>query len=105
MNDAPLHDLFNRARGLDAAGVPVFDALLARRRARDLAGPCLTLLLLALIAFTTFSVSEPPPPYISLSEWRSPTAFLLHTTDEALWRDLPSLGPVTHFSPPDKEIP
>jgi len=105
MNDAPLHALFSRTRGREAADVPDFHMLLARRRAVNVAGPFMALLLLALAAFTTFSVPEPPPPAVSLTEWRSPTAFLLRTTDEALWRDLPSLGPVTHFSPPDKETP
>ena len=92
-DDTQLRELFGRARNREAAGVPNFETLLARRRGPGLAAPCAALALLAVAAFTTFFVSAPPPPAVSITEWRSPTAFLLRTTDEALWRGLPSLGP------------
>jgi hypothetical protein len=91
--DAQLRDLFGQARSQEVAGAPGFAPLLARHRGPNVVGSCAALILLVLAAFTTFSVSEPPAPAVSISEWRSPTAFLLHTTDEALWRGLPSLGP------------
>lgn len=92
-DDAQLRDLFGQARSQESAGAPGFAPLLARRRVPNVVGSCAALILLMLAALTTFSVSEPPAPAVSITEWRSPTAFLLHTTDEALWRDLPSLGP------------
>jgi len=92
-DDARLQDLFRQSRNLEAERAPDFGRLLKRRRARDLARRSAALALLAFAAFLTFSGSEPPPVTVSLTEWRSPTAFLLRTTDEALWRGLPSLGP------------
>lgn len=105
MNDAPLHDLFGRARGHETANAPDFDRLLTSHHRVNVAGPSIGLALLAAAAVATFSVSEPPPPAMSLTEWRSPTAFLMRTTDEALWRDLPSLGASMHFPQSDQEIP
>jgi len=92
-DDARLRGLFCHARSCEAPNVPSLGSLLARRRRPDVTSTCAAVALLAFAAFTTFSVSKPPAPAVSITEWRSPTAFLLHTTDEALWRGLPSLGP------------
>ncbi len=91
--DSQLRDLFGQVRREESAAAPAFAPLVAGRRGSDIVRACAAVALLAAAAFATFSVSEPPAPAVSITEWRSPTAFLLQTTDEALWRGLPSLGP------------
>ena len=93
MNDEELlRDCFRRARSAEAASAPDFGTVLSRRRRPGPVALAAGLVLPALAALMTFSVTEPTPPAVSITEWRSPTAFLLQTADGTLLRDLPQLG-------------
>lgn len=87
-----LRDLFRRARRVEAARAPDFGTVLPRRRSPGAVAFTAGMILPALAALMTFSVTEPTPPAGSISEWRSPTVFLLQTADDRLLRDLPQLG-------------
>lgn len=92
--DERLRALFGRARNRDATGLPGFAAVVSRRQGPGVQATGASLVLLALAALVTFSTTEPPQRAVSIAEWRSPTAFLLETTGNALLRDLPEIGPI-----------
>lgn len=87
-----LRDLFRRARRAEAARAPDFGTVLPRLRRPGAVAFTAGLMLPALAALMTFSVTEPTPSAGSISEWRSPTVFLLQTADDRLLSDLPQLG-------------
>ncbi len=97
-----LREMFQQARAADAAAAPPLDSVLARRPpgparrqwprglvpalAASVAGLALAGLLV------TFCPSSPPAVEISISEWRSPTAFLLEPPGELVLYGVPALG-------------
>jgi hypothetical protein len=98
LNDAELGRLFADLRAADAQWVPPFAAVEAalhtgrRRRPRVAlwwAAAAAVLLAAAGAAFLARR-SAPPPP--SLSQWRSPTEFLLRSPGDALL-GLPQVSP------------
>ena len=91
-----LREMFQQARAADAAAAPPLDAGLARReRPRGLA-PAFVAASVAGLALAgllvTFYQPSPPPAEISISEWRSPTAFLLGPPGEVVLYGVPALG-------------
>ena len=91
-DDESLREMFEQARAADAAAAPSLDAVLAgRRRLRGLVlAPVAALVLVALVV--TFNQQSPPPAEISITEWRSPTAFLLEPPGDVVLYGVPSVG-------------
>ena len=90
-----LREMFQQARAADAAAAPPLDSVLSRRRPRGLvrALAAVSVAGLALAGLlVTFYPSSPPAVKISISEWRSPTAFLLEPPGEVVLYGVPALG-------------
>ena len=98
-----LREMFQQARAADAATAPRLDSVLTRRRLRGLARrqwprglmPALAASVAGLALaglLVTFYPSSPPAVEISISEWRSPTAFLLEPPGEVVLYGVPALG-------------
>lgn len=88
--DRQLQDAFQRARAADAEAAPSVDAVLTRGRGPKrlwfpVAAVAVTLSA-AVIAFWPAPPAGPPP---SLTEWRSPTAFLLEYPGGEFLRQTP----------------
>jgi hypothetical protein len=98
--DRDLRERFAAMRRGEEAGAPPIDRLLARARsggeARRLAGPGLAIAAAAavLMALALLPRREPPPPspVPLLTEWRSPTDFLLQTPGREILDTLPRFG-------------
>ena len=87
-----LREMFQQARAADAAAAPPLDSVLARRQwPRGLMPASVAGLALAGL-LVTFYPSPPPAVEISISEWRSPTAFLLEPPGEVVLYGVPALG-------------
>jgi hypothetical protein len=95
MNDeSSLRDLFRQVREADAVRVPSLGSILERRQ-RPKARfwiPAGALVLVGLI-FLLWRPTTPQPP-VSISRWRSPTAFLLETPERPFLRELPQIGQI-----------
>jgi hypothetical protein len=101
-DDRDLHERFAELRRQDAAQAPEFAALLQRRARRPrppaffrlvIAVACVLVIAVALVRFHSRPPAKPVP---SLSEWRSPTDFLLQTPGRELLISVPRLGEWPH---------
>ncbi len=91
--DRQLHGFFRQMKRADAQTAPGFESILRpRRRHLWLWVPAAAVA----TAFIVLSVQPPtnPPAPVSLSEWQSPTAFLLQAPGGAFLRELPAVGDV-----------
>jgi hypothetical protein len=95
-----LRGLFSALRREVDLAPPEFSAVLRRagvreaagRRHRWLAVTACALLLLAPLLWLVPGRHKHDPGGVSLSEWRSPTDFLLQTPGQELLRDIPEIG-------------
>jgi hypothetical protein len=97
-DDRDLHERFAELRRQDTASTPEFAALsrqrVRRRKSRALfrlviAGACVLVIAFALARYHSRPAAKSVP---SLSEWRSPTDFLLQTPGRELLISVPRLG-------------
>ena len=105
--DREIRELFTRLRPEREASVPVFEQTLksatpAHPLQRFKLAGALTALMAA--AILVWQLASPPPPSepvpMMLSEWRSPTDFLLRLPGDALLRSVPRLQTApTHWEP------
>ncbi len=96
-----LREMFQQARATDVAAAPGLEAVLGRRQrprrfmpafmAASVAGLAIVGLVMA-GWLVTFYQPAPPPAEISISEWRSPTAFLLEPPGDVVLYGIPALG-------------
>jgi hypothetical protein len=96
--DRDLHAVFTELRRQDASQVPEFAALIQHRGAerkpfplRELAvaATCIVIVALVLARFRPRPSVAPVP---SLTEWTSPTDFLLQTPGRELLKSVPQFG-------------
>lgn len=97
-DDRDLRERFAELRQQDAVRAPEFSALVQRRAKRAglstlsrlaIAAACVLVIAVALARFHSRPPSKPVP---SLTEWRSPTDFLLQTPGRELLIGVPRLG-------------
>ena len=91
--DRQLHDFFKKMKRADAETAPGFESVLRPRRGHLwLWAPAAAVA----VALIMLSVRPPAtgPTRVTISEWRSPTAFLLQTPGRAFLRELPDVGHV-----------
>ncbi len=101
-DDRDLRECFAALRRDEKAGAPAIERLLARARARTggeafrIGRPALTLATAAalLLGIALLDLRKPSRslPVPSISEWRSPTAFLLQTPGREVLESIPRFG-------------
>jgi hypothetical protein len=90
--DRELREIYQRLKAQDTRSAPSLDSVLAeRRRASAWSWAPVGALVVAGLLVAFWNPSPEPEP-VSISEWRSPTAFLLEFPGESLLRTVPSLG-------------
>ena len=92
--DRQLHDFFRRIKRTDAETTPGFESVVLRpRRGHLWLWAPAAAVAVALIVLSVRPPATGPTP-ATISEWRSPTAFLLQAPGRAFLRELPALGDV-----------
>jgi hypothetical protein len=101
-DDRELRERFAALRREDEAGAPALERLLARARPRAGTGkealrlgrPALALAAAAAVflGIALLDPRKPPPSLPSITEWRSPTDFLLQTPGREVLESLPRFG-------------
>jgi hypothetical protein len=93
MKDNEMKELFAAQRKADQRFVPGVDAVLARQRGP--ARPAFAVAGLAavlVLAVMLFLPSSEPATEVSITEWESPTAFLLEAPGDTLFNSMPEFG-------------
>ena len=91
--DRQLYDFFGKMKRTDAEAAPGFESVLRpHRRHLWVWAPAVAVA----VAVLALSVRPPSagPTGVTISEWRSPTAFLLQAPGGAFLRELPAVGRV-----------
>jgi len=101
-DDRDLRERFAALRREEEAGAPAIEGLVARARARTrgealrIRRPVLVLATAAavLLVIALLDLHKPPRPFPvpSITEWRSPTDFLLQTPGREVLESLPRFG-------------
>ena len=91
--DRQLNDFFGKLKRADAETVPGFESVLRPRRGHLWIWVPAAAVAAALIMLSVRPTATEPAP-VAISEWRSPTAFLLQTPGRAFLRELPAIGDV-----------
>lgn len=101
-DDRNLQGRFAELRRQDAGSAPEFPALLRRRakrpgsRALSRLAVGVACVLVIAVALARFHSRPPAKPVPALTEWRSPTDFLLQTPGRELLISVPRLGEWPH---------
>ncbi len=95
-NDRDLRERFAALRREDASQAPEFSAVPDRARGRRPAwsrwAAAAAMVIVAALLLTKF-YPRPAAPTQSITEWKSPTDFLLETPGRDLLQTMPSFGP------------
>ena len=91
--DRQLQDFFGKMKRADAETAPGFESVLQPRRGHLWFWAPAVAVAVGLLALSVRPPATGPTP-VAISEWRSPTAFLLQTPGGAFLRDLPAVGDV-----------
>ena len=104
-NDRDLRERFAALRREDASQAPEFDAVLRHARRSKTAwsrwAAAAAMVVVAAVLLVKF-YPRPAPPTQSITEWKSPTDFLLETPGRDLLQTMPSFGPWTAEPPPSE---
>ena len=91
MSDERLRQYFQRVRGTDTRRTPSFEATLQRcRPGRRGLAPALAAV--SVLAAITLWLQPTPQPQVQISEWRSPTEWLLESPFELSSAGLPTVS-------------